>query len=153
MSTMFSSLLSWLVSFALFVPFQILKLVGLLFPSCSDIGIVGFTQQVTAAAVGWMLFLYPILQYVPWTFVWNFLSAVFLYIFVTFLVKNLTRVMGFVVSFWWIIAIFYVLGGLISIFTSNAWMDSDVFGAVFGTSPTSTGAVGGGFGGGGGGGW
>jgi len=153
MSTMFSQLLSWLVQFALFTPFQIFRLVGLLFPTCSDIGIVGFTVAVQNAAVGWLLFFYPVLQYVPWTFLWNFLSAVFLYIFVSFLIRNFPKIMQFVMSFWWVIVIFYVLGGLISIFTSNSWMESEAFSEVFGSSPTTTGEVGGGFGGGGGGSW
>jgi len=153
MSTMFSSLLSWLVNFALFVPFQVLHLVGLAFPNCQDFGVFSFTTAVTNAAIGWMLFLYPILRFVPWTFVWNFLSAVFLYIFVTFLLRNFPKVWGFVLQFWWVIVIFYVLAGAISFFTGYDWMSSDAFTQVFGSSPTTTGSVGGGFGGGGGGSW
>jgi len=153
MTTLFSSLLSWLVSFALFVPFQFLNLIGHLFPSCSSFGIVSFSNSVRDAAVSWMLFLYPVLQYVPWSFVWNFVSAIFLYIFVSYLLRNLPKIIGFVMQFWWIIVIFYVVAGAISIFIGYDWMQSEAFTEVFGSSPTTTGEVGGGFGGGGGGGW
>jgi len=153
MNTLFASLLSWIVQFVLFVPFQFLKLAGLLFPPCSSIGFFGFTTSVTNSMVNWILFLWPVIKYIPWTFVWNFVSAVFLFIFFRFVWKNLPKLLEFVMSFWWVIVIFYVVAGLISVFTGYGWMDSPVFSEVFGSSPTTTGSVGGGFGGGGGGSW
>lgn len=153
MSTMFSTLLSWIVGFALFVPMTLLRLVGLLFPTCAEFGITTFANSVSTSAANWILFLYPVLKFVPWTFVWNFLSAVFLYIFVSFLIRNLPRLLPFVLQFWWVIVLLYVVAGAINVFTTFNWMSSSAFTEVFGNAPTTTGSVGGGFGGGGGGGW
>jgi len=153
MSTLFSTLLAWIVQFALFVPFQFLKLAGLLFPTCSSLGLTALPVAAMTAAADWVLFAYPVIKYLPWTFIWNLASAILLYIFFRFVIGIFPRIAQFVLNFWWIIVIFYVLGGVISIFTSSAWMDSEVFSEVFGETPTSSGFSGGGFGGGGGGGW
>lgn len=141
MDQLFQSLLSWLTSFVLFVPFQILKLVGLLLPDCDTFGITTFSVDAMQSAVNILKFLNPITQYVPWGFVWNFLSAVILYRFFKWMFQHLPRLMQLALSFWWVIVIFYVLAGFISFFTSTTWYESSVFQTVFGAAP---GAVGGG---------
>jgi len=153
LSTMFSNLLAWIVQFLLFVPLQLLKLVSYLMPPCAQFAPTAFAAGVSTAAVNWIRFLWPVIQYVPWVFVWNYLSAVILFFFFKMLWDNLPKLFGLIMNFWWIIVVFYVLGGIISIFTSNSWMSSNAFGQVFGTSPTSTGSTAGGLGGGGGGSW
>lgn len=153
MSTLFSSLLSWIVQFALFVPFQLLKLAGLLFPTCASMGLTAIPVAAMNSAADWVLFGYPVLRYAPWSDLFNLVSATLLYIFFKWLMNNFQRIMQFVISFWWIIAIFYVVAAFISIFVGNDWMGSSVFTEVFGSGPNASGTVGGGFGGGGGGSW
>lgn len=153
MTSMFANLLTWIVGFAFYVPFQIIRLIGLLFPSCASLGLLEFSDAILVNAVNWIRFYWPILQYVPWGFIWNFLSAVFLYVFVRWLMGHFGKIATFVVNFWWIIAVFYVAGAVVDFFVSDSWRNSTVFTAVFGTSPTSTGFSGGGGGGGGGSSW
>jgi len=153
MSDLFTSLISWIVSFAFYVPFQILRLIGLLFPSCTALGFTQIANGTIQHAVNWIRFYWPIIQYVPWAFVWNILSAVFLYVFVRWLTLQFHNIASFVLRFWWIIAIFYTLGGAVDFFLSYNWMDSTVFSEVFGDTPTTTGFSGGGGGGGGGSSW
>jgi len=153
MSDIFGHLLSWLIQFVLFVPFQILRLAGLLFPSCSSLGIVQLSQSVIDNLVQLIRFLWPVIKYIPWTFLWNILSAFLLYLFFKWLWKLWPRIASLGFTFWIVFTIFYGLGYVISFFTGD-WADSPVFTEVFGESPSSTsGWSGGGFGGGGGGGW
>jgi len=153
---LFLSLITWLVKGALFVPFTLLRLIGLLLPPCSSFGLLSFSTAVMDAAVNWIRFLWPALQYVPWTHFWNFVSAVLLYILFKWMWKHLPQMMHFVISFWWIIAIFYVVAGALNFFLNSTWTNSPVFTDVFGSTATGTasqGFSGGGFGGGGGASW
>jgi len=149
-SELFSNLLVWLVSFVLYVPFTFLRLVSGLMPLCSNFGITSFTSDVSLSAVNWIRFYWPFLQYIPWVFVWNFFSAVLLYIFFKWLWNHLPKFIGLVMNFWWIFVIFYTLAFAINFFIDYDWTESTAFTEVFGDSPTSTGSGMGGGGGGGG---
>lgn len=153
MTTLFANLLTWIVQFALFVPFQILRLIGTLLPPCSSFGLVSFSAAVLNSAFNWIRFTWPVLQYVPWSFLWNLLAAYLLYNFFKWLWVSLPRIMHFVQGFWWMIVVFYVVAGFISVFLGDGWRTHSAFTEVFGTAPTSTGFVNGGAGGGGGGSW
>ena len=150
-NTLFLNLLTWLVQFVLFVPFQFLKLASFLMPPCSQFGITSFSQDVSLSLVNWIRFLWPVIQFVPWVFVWNFVSCVILYVFFRWLWAHLPKFISLVMNFWWIFVIFFVLAGVINIFTSYNWTSNTAFTQVFGSSATGT--SGAGFGGGGGGSW
>jgi len=153
-SLMFASLLTWLVSFLLYVPFTFLRLLSALLPSCTNFAITSFPQAVMTAMANWIWFYWPIAQYVPWAFVWNFLSAVILYFFFKWLLRNLPQFVHLVLSFWWIVVIFYVIAGAVNFFTDDdTWRSDAVFTEVFGQASTTTSQSGTGFGGGGGGSW
>jgi len=151
MNTIFGNLLTWIVQFALYVPFQLIRLIGLLLPPCSDFGITTFSTTALQGMTNWIRFLWPIIQYLPWGFCWNYLSAVLLYIFAKWLFEHLVSIINFVVRFWWIVVALYVLGAVVDTFIGVGWRTSSVFTEVLGGSVTGT--VGGGFGGGGGGSW
>jgi len=152
-NTLFGSLLVWLVQFILYVPFTVLRLVSALLPPCSTFGATALPVAVSTSMVNWVRFYWPIIQYIPWVFVWNFVSAVLLYVFFKWLWSYLPRFIGLVMSFWWIFAIFYVVAWSLNTFLDDSWKDSTAFTEVFGTGATSTGSSGSGFGGGAGGSW
>lgn len=154
MSAIFLSVLSWCVSMVLYTPFQILRLAGTQLPPCASWGIVTFSTAVMTSAFNWIRFFWPILQFVPWSFVWNYLSAVILFIFFRWMWGHLPWLISFVFKYWWAVVIFFVIGGVISYFIGSTWTTNNVFTQIFSSSATSTnvnGAIGGGFGGGGGG--
>lgn len=153
MSSLFSSLLSWLISGLLLPLTAILRLIGLLLPSCSSLGISNFSGEVLNSLAQWLRFGWPFLQFIPWVDLWNLISAVLLYGFFKFLWGHRHMVASLGPRFVTIVLVFYVLAAFVTFFVGNAWMDSPVFTEVFGDSPTSTGEVGDGFGGGGGGSW
>lgn len=153
MTDIFVNVLSWLIKLVFFVPFQVIKLVGLLLPTCSSVGIVNFSNDALLAMINWIRFLWPVIQYFPWSFFWNFLSAMILYILVKWLWSLLPWLSGLGFKVWIVIAVLYGIGGVISIFTNLDWQSSPAFTEVLGSSSTVNGAVGGGFGGGGGGSW
>jgi len=150
---MFATFLGWLIQFLLFTPFQVVRLISALLPGCSQFGITGFAAGVSDDAANWIRFLWPVIQYVPWTFLWNFISAIILYIFFKWLWDHMPWILSLGKTFWIIVAAFYVVGVALSVFTSTVWMDNEIFTAIFGVAPTTTHVTGGGFGGGGGGSW
>lgn len=153
MSTLFSSLLAWVVQFVLFVPFTLLKLVGLLLPPCSSIGFVSFGQDVLVSAAQWIRFAWPVIGSFPWVGVWNLVAAMVLYFLFKFLWKLLPRLMQLGTTFWIIVFAVYLLSSVVSFITGMDWASSPVFTEVFGDSATSSGFSGGGGAGGGGGSW
>lgn len=153
MQLMFVSFIGWLVRLVLYVPFTMLKVVGLMLPACSTFGIVSFSIDVQKNIVYLIRFGWPILQYVPWGFFWNFASAILLYFFFKWMFGHLPKLMSMGKTFWIIVAVFYVLAAMINFFIGPGWQDSSAFSQVFGVGPNASNTVGGGFGGGGGESW
>jgi hypothetical protein len=151
LESLFSSLLSWLIGFLLGAPILILKLLGGLMPPCSEMGWTALPSSVVQSMTNMARFLWPLLQFVPWTFVWNYLSAWILFLFFMWLVKNIMKLLSLGLTFWIVVAIIWVVLGSVNWLIGTSWQDSSVFQDVFGTSATGT--VGGGGGGGGGGSW
>jgi len=151
--TLFSSVLSWVVQFLLFLPSQILVLIGNFLPNCDDLGVVMFTADVLNTVAQMIRFAWPILQFLPWETLWGLVSATILYFAFWWFVDNMPLIVNFVSRWWMVIVALFLILPLLNFFLSDDWMDSSVFTEVFGESPTSTGVSGGGFGGGGGGSW
>jgi len=152
MTTLFSSLLSWLVSLVLFVPALILKFVGLLLPACTSLGLVTFTNTILSNVGQFIRLLWPLIKFLPWAGLWNLVSAIILYFFFKWVWTMLPSLMKLGLSFWWVLALVLLLG-FANWLISGDWASSSVFTDVFGSSATSTGFSGGGGGGGGGGSW
>jgi hypothetical protein len=153
MDDIFGNLLSWAVQFVLFVPFQILKLVGLLMPLCSTLGIIQVSQEALTGLGNWIRFFWPVLQYLPWSFIWNYIAAIILYLLFKWVWGHLPQMIALGFKFWIVVVILYVVALAVSMFTSVSYQDAPVFTDVFGASSTVNGAVDGGAGGGGGGSW
>jgi len=153
MDDIFGNLLSWAVQFVLFVPFQILKLVGLLMPLCSTLGIIQVSQEALTGLGNWIRFLWPVLQYLPWSFIWNYIAAIILYLLFKWIWGHLPQMIALGFKFWIVVVVLYVVALTVNVFTSLSYQDAPVFTDVFGTTTTVNGAVNGGAGGGGGGSW
>lgn len=152
MSTMFASMLAWLIGGLLLPLTAILRLVGLLLPACSTLGVLSVPDEVLNSLAQWIRFLWPFLQFIPWSDLWNLVAAILLYGFFKFVWGHRSMVLSLGPKFIVIVICIYVIAAFITIFTGSAWMDSPVFTEIFGESPTSTGEVGG-LGGGGGSTW
>lgn len=149
---MFTHLVEYLVAVFLYTPFKVVALIGEhFFPSCTDMGYVVFTESMLNSMVNWLRFLWPFLKYFPWEFMWNYLSIILLLYFIFWLWDNFDKMSSFFLKYWWIVAVWFVVGGIVTYFIGDLWRASPVFTEVFGTSATDT-AVGTGFGGSGGGG-
>lgn len=151
-TTLFGNVMSWAVSFALYVPFAFLRLASHLMPDCGNFGLLTFSTSVQEGMINWIRFLWPIIQYVPWVSFWNFASACLLYLFFRWLYAHLYQAVSFLTKTWWMIVLLFVLAFVINIFVDYNWTDESIFTGVFGTS-TSAGVSGMGTGGGGGGSW
>jgi len=151
-SELFTAMLNWIIQFALFLPFQVLQLVGYFLPPCSDFGVAILNAQVTNEAQQWMRFVWPVLQFVPIQTIWGLISATILYWIFWFIMDHIVPLMNFIGKWWPIIVALFVIIPLVNFFLSDSWMDHTFFEEVFSTS-TRAGISGGGLGGGGGGGW
>lgn len=150
MSLLFGNFLKFLVDAVLYVPFTVLRVVGLALPACSEYGLVAIPSLVTEGMVRIIKLLWPILQFVPWAFLWNFGSAWVLFLIVKWVIGHLPWLTTLGSRVWVIVLVLYVLSGIINFFIGTDWQTSDVFLTGFGLTPDS---VGGAFGGGGGGRW
>lgn len=152
-NTLFANILNYIVSFVFFIPIQILKLIGAFLPTCSQLGIVTFSNNALNDAIQWMRFAWPVLQFLPWDVIWGLVSAELLLLIFFYLLDHLPMIMNFIGKWWWLLLALFLFGGIITTFIGNDWRSSPAFTDIFGTAPTSTGFAGGGFGGGGGGSW
>lgn len=152
LNTLFASILQYIITFLFFIPIQILRLIGLLLPSCDQLGVVMFTNDAINGAIQWIRFAWPILQFLPWDVIWGLVSAEILLLVFLYFLDHLPMLFAFVGRWWMVILVLFLLGGIISFFIGNDWRGNEVFTDTFGESPTST-YSGGGAGGGGGGSW
>jgi len=152
--TLFSSVLSWIIQFVLFIPAQLLILIGQFLPNCTNLGVVMFSNDVLNTVAQMIRFAWPVLQFLPWSTIWGIVSATLLYFGFWWFWTHMPQIFEFVGRWWWVIVILFILLPIVNFFLGSDWMDSSAFTEVFGENPTSTGGVsGGGFGGGGGGSW
>jgi len=152
-NTLFGNVLNYIIGFVFFIPVTILRLIGLLLPTCDQLGLVTFSNNAINDSIQWMRFAWPVLQWLPWDVIWGLVSAELLLLIFFYIFDHLPMIMNFVGRWWWLILILFLFGGIISSFLGNDWRTNDIFTDVFDTAPTSTGFGGGGYGGGGGGGW
>lgn len=159
LNSLFAKLLAWLIGWVLFVPYEILRLVGHLLPPCSSFGIAILTNNAINDAQQFIRFGWPLLSFIPWDVVWGLMSAELLLIFVLWAFKFFPFVIGFIMKYWIFILLVFLLLPIINIIADlNGFNNSPAFTDVLpGTSVTSSissdGQSGGGFGGGGGGSW
>lgn len=153
MTDLMNNFLAALFGFAFYVPKTLLRLVGEFMPPCSDWGITTFSADVMGSAASFVRFLWPVIQYIPWSFVWAYVGCWLLFVVVKWALDHSQQLLQFISQNWWIIVSLYVLSFAYNLWTSYDWLSAAPWEPAFGENPTSTGVTEGGFGGGGGGSW
>jgi hypothetical protein len=107
--TIFSTILGWVIG-GLLLPFTaILRLVGLLLPPCSSLGIVKFADSVVNMMAQIIRFGWPLLKFLPWATLWGMISVFLLYWFFLFLWRLLPTLLKIGPGVWGIILAVYVV--------------------------------------------
>lgn len=79
------AILDWIIASFLWVPYQVLAAVGNLFPTCSELGMIGLPVDILNQATQWLRLFWFILQWLPWGHLWNVFWIFLLYHFCKFL--------------------------------------------------------------------
>lgn len=140
----------------IWLPFKIISLIGLLFPTCASfeytsiIGVEGINN-----ATSLIMWASPVLRLIPWTGIWTLASAYILYAMIRFIWLHTKWLLPVFIELWWIILIIFVVMTVVSWFTSSDWGHHSMIEQMMGAPATTTIEYGSGqgLGGGGGSGW
>lgn len=150
--SMFLTFAQYLVGFILFVPAKILWAVGLLLPTCDDMGIVGISANWVNEMTQWARTFLPLTQLLPIDDLWVFANVVVTYIILKWIIKHIPWLMHLGAKVWIAIIVIYLIIGAVDWLANIDWSNAPAFNEAFGGAPSSTWS-GGGLGGGGGGSW
>jgi hypothetical protein len=125
--SVYSEILAWLISTLLLPLTAVLRLVGLLLPPCSSLGVVSFGEDVLNQSAQLVRFLWPFLQFFPWTMLWHLISIILLYGFFRFLWRLWPTLVSFGPQVWLIIGFVYLVSGLYAVLLNplNAFKAAD----------------------------
>lgn len=148
---MMLAFVQFLIGIVIFIPAQLLVIVGSIFPECGTLGVIGLPASWINEGVQWVRWGLPLWHYMPMAQLWLFANTLTAYLILRWILSHLPWLISLGSRIWIIIVIIYIILGAVSFFIGDGWRDSEVFSDAFGGSPTST--SGGGLGGGGGGSW